>query len=376
MKLVYCIAGLYNSGGMERVLTNKANYLVERGYEVVIVTTDQKDRPIFFPLDDKIKVIDLGVNYEDTNGTSFTRKVIRYPFKLARHYRTLKSLLHTIKADVVVSMFCHEASFLWKIKDGSRKFLEIHFSRYKRIQYNRKGLWRFADELRSKNDLKIVSHYDKFVVLTNEDKGYWGALENMTVIPNARTFNCSSPSKLQDNVVLAVGRYEFQKGYDRLISAWKIVNDAIPDAVLKLVGDGELREELQGQIDKLGLQDSIILGRATQCVEDIYASSSMLVLSSHYEGLPMVLLEAQAAGLPIVSFNCKCGPLDVIDDGVSGFLVEDGDIIGLADKIIVLLKNRELRLKMGEAAFRNSDNYDIEKIMPQWIELFHQIKHK
>lgn len=371
MKLVYCIAGLYNSGGMERVLSNKANYLVNCGFDVSIVTTEQNGRPFFFPLDSKIRVYDLGVNYEATNGASFMAKAVRYPFKQIRHYWRLRSLLIKIKADIVISMFCNDASFLWRIKDGSRKFLEIHFSRYKRIQYGRKGLWRFADEMRSKNDLKIVSHYDKFIVLTEEDKGYWGDLDNLVVIPNARTFKLRVPSSLQNKQVLAVGRYEFQKGYDRLISAWQFVHNAVPDAVLTIVGDGELRDKMKAQIDELGLGSSVVLGKAIKGIEEVYQSSSILVLTSHYEGLPMVLLEAQASGLPIVSFMCKCGPRDVVEDGKTGFLVEEGHIKGLAEKIILLLNDLELRSEMGTAAYCNSDNYDVEKIMMQWIELFH-----
>lgn len=82
-------------------------------------------------------------------------------------------------------MFCNDASFLWKIDDGSKKVLEIHFSRYKRLQYGRKGVWKIADRWRSRMDERTVRKYDRFVVLTAEDKAYWGNLSNMIVIPNA-----------------------------------------------------------------------------------------------------------------------------------------------------------------------------------------------
>ena len=71
MKIVYCIAGTYNSGGMERVLANKANYLVSHGYEVVIITTDQREKQSFFELDQRINCCDLRINYEENNGKSF-----------------------------------------------------------------------------------------------------------------------------------------------------------------------------------------------------------------------------------------------------------------------------------------------------------------
>ena len=373
MKIVYCIGGTYNSGGMERVLANKANYLVNRGFDVTIVTTEQQHRLSFFTMDKRIKTFDLGINYEANNGKSFINKVIQYPVKQFKHRYKLEKLLKTLKPDIVISMFGNEANFLYKIKDGSKKILEIHFSRFKRLQYGRNGVWRWADVWRSKNEMKIVQRYDRFVVLTKEDKGYWGKLSNLQVIPNARTFVEKTPAQLENHEVVAVGRYNYQKGYDRLISAWKIVHNSFPTWKLRIVGDGELRVEMESQIRQLGLQDSIILGKATKDIQSIYRNASLLVLSSHYEGLPMVLLEAQAMGLPIVSFDCKCGPKDVVDNGFNGYLVSNGDIAGLAERMMQLMNNRKLCLKMGNNAYIKSKQFSEDKIMNQWISLFEEI---
>lgn len=373
MKIVYCIAGIYNSGGMERVLSNKANYLASHGYEVHIVTTDQRGRAPFFEFRSEIIHHDLGINYEENNGRSFFNKLLKYPGKLFLHRRRLSKLLNTVDADITVSMFCNEVSFLSRIKDRSKKVLEVHFSRYKRLQYGRKGLWKIADIMRSMNDLRLVKKYDKFIVLTKEDAGYWGALSNIIVIPNSRSFVFESPASLQSSTVIAVGRYNYQKGYDRLIHAWKYVVETYPEARLRIIGDGELREQMELQVKSLNLSDSIILGRAEKDIKSLYHEASLLVLSSHYEGLPMVLLEAQAAGLPIVSFDCKCGPKDVIEDGVTGFLVKNGDIIGLSKRILEVLKNRQLRTEMGEKAFRNSAIYDKHSIMSKWVSLFNEL---
>lgn len=373
MKIVYCIAGIYNSGGMERVLANKANWLVQNGYEVCVLTTDQNGRQPFFHMDSRIEMYDLGVNYEENNGKSFLNKLLHYPFKQWKHKRALKRILPELKADVVISMFCNDASILPKIKDGSKKILEIHFSRFKRLQYGRKGFWRLADEFRSKNDLKVVSRFDKFVVLTAEDKGYWGDLENIQVISNARSFVIEEPAELEDKKVIAVGRYCYQKDLGKLIDAWNIVCQEVDDWKLHLVGDGEDRAMLQEQIEKLGLTDSVILGKAETDMKTVYRNASMLALSSRYEGLPMVLLEAQAAGLPIVSFECKCGPKDVIEDGVDGILVEEGNVEKLAEGMLRLIKDDTLRKSMGTAAYKRSERYAEENIMSQWVALFDEL---
>lgn len=121
MKLLYCISGTYNSGGMERVLSNKVNYLSAQGYDIVIVTTDQRGQKPFFPLDKRIKCIDIAVNYETNNGKSFFNKLIHYPFKQIKHKYRLERIIQAEKPDIVISMFCNDASFLPLIKDGSKK---------------------------------------------------------------------------------------------------------------------------------------------------------------------------------------------------------------------------------------------------------------
>lgn len=373
MRIIYTIAATYNSGGMERVLANKANWLVQNRYEISILTTDQKGRSPFFEFDPRIRFYDLGVNYEENNGKSFLNKLIHYPFKQWKHRRALQKLLPELKADVVVSMFCNDASILPKIKDGSRKVLEIHFSRFKRQQYGRKGIWRIADDIRSRNDLKVVSKFDRFVVLTAEDKGYWGELDNIQVIPNARSFVLDKPAELNEKRVIAVGRYCYQKALNRLIEAWSVVCKRVDDWKLHLVGDGEDREALQHQIDELRLTDKVVLGRAETDMKSVYGGASMLALSSRYEGLPMVLLEAQAAGLPIVSFECKCGPKDVITEGVDGYLVEEGNVAVLADRMLRLIEDKDLRKRMGQEAYKNSERFSEESVMAQWEKLFKEI---
>ena len=373
IKIIYCIPATYNSGGMERVLANKANWLVRNGYNVSILTTDQMARRPFFDFDPRIQFYDLGINYEENNGKSFLNKLIHYPFKQWKHKNALKRILMEQNADVVVSMFGNDASILPGINDGCRTVLEIHFSRFKRQQYGRKGIWKIVDDIRSRNDLKVVSKFDRFVVLTEEDKGYWGDLQNIQVIPNARTFVFDRPAELTEKKVIAVGRYCYQKALDRLIDAWSIVCQSVSDWKLYLVGDGEDRVSLQQQIEKLGLSDKVILGRAETDMPSVYTDASILALSSRYEGLPMVLLEAQAAGLPIVSFECKCGPRDVLTNGEDGFLVKEGDVETLAAKIRELIIDEDLRRRMGAEAYKNSERFSEEKVMTQWVELFNEV---
>lgn len=358
MRITYLIPGTYRPAGMERVLAEKANWLVKHGHEILIVTCEQKGREPAFEFDSRIRFVDLDIGYEDNNGRSFVNKLVHFPRKYYKHRNALEELLIREKADIVVSMFGNEASFLPTIKDSSRKVLEIHFSRFKRLQYGRSGLWALADRWRSRHDAVIVRRYDRFVVLTEEDKGYWGSLENIRVIPNPRTFVFEKPASLESHQVLAVGRYDYQKGFDMLLEAWKRIDTK--GWTLRIAGSGGDLGPLPG---------NVVTGPAADIKKE-YLQSAFLVMSSRYEGLPMVLLEAQAAGLPAVSFACKCGPRDVITDGEDGILIPEGDINRLATGIQKMMEDTVLRHRMGAIAFRNSERYDKERIMSLWENLF------
>ena len=173
MTILYNIAATWNSGGMERALALKANWLAAHGCKVYVVTTDQRGLPSAFQMDPSIEFRDLDINYDANNGASFASKILHYPYKQLKHRCALANVLHEIKPDIAISMFCNDASFLPRINDGSRKVLEIHFSRFKKLQYGRKGLWALADRWRYRADARIAAKYDKFVVLTEEDHGYW-----------------------------------------------------------------------------------------------------------------------------------------------------------------------------------------------------------
>ena len=374
MKLVYCISATHNSGGMERVLANKANYLAARGYDITVVTTDQRGLSPFFPLDGRIRCVDLGVNYEVNNGKSFLNKLVHFPFKQWRHRRRLSRVLREIRPDVTVSMFCNDATFLPSIKDGSRKVLEIHFSRFKRLQYDRKGLWRLADVWRNRNEADVVARFDRFVVLTHEDSRYWGNLSNIAVIPNAQTFTSDAPAPLEAKTVVAVGRLTYQKGFDLLLQAWAEVCRRVSGWQLAIVGDGELRSALSAQAESLGLAGCVTFVPATRDMVSVYRGASILAMSSRYEGFGMVLLEAQTVGLPVVSFACKCGPSEIVNDGVDGYLVAPGDVDAMADRLVRLMQDCALRRRMGAHAFANAARFSTDAVMKQWMALFGSLK--
>lgn len=379
MKLIYCTHSTYNPGGMERVLLNKVTYLSQLpGWEVAVVTTDQHQRPPFYPFPEKVRMTDLGINYSEDNEKGAWKKITGYLRKRKEHKRKLTALLLKEKPDIVVSLYPSESSFIPDIKDGSKKVLELHYCKFFRLQYGRKGLLGWIDKLRTRQDEQIVRRFDKFVVLTNEDRGYWGNLPNIEVIPNAAMHVSDAYSDVMNKRVIAVGRLDYQKGFDRLIQAWQLVQHTgkFTDWKLDIFGQGEWQEMLQQMIDKAGLQDSLQIHQPTKQIGEEYVKSDLLVMSSNYEGFPMVMIEAMACGLPVVSFDYKCGPKDIIQSGINGLLVPNGDIQALADAMMKVMEDEAYRKMLSLNARKVVDTYSEQAVMSQWIRLFTSITAK
>ena len=370
MRIVYCIPATSNSGGMERVLTRKVNYLADLGHELIIITTDQRGAKPFFPLDESVKQYDLGINYDENNGQGILAKALAYPRKKRLHKQRLQALLLKLRADIVISMFGDDSSFLPKIKDGSKKILEYHFSKLKRLQYGRTGLWRLVDILRTKMDEWTVKPFDRFVVLTAEDQGYWGALPNIRVIPNPLPFTSEETSSCKATKAVAVGRYDFQKNFSKLLQLWARIAPQFPEWTLEIYGNGDQRCQLEQEVKDLGISSSVTLAQPTHQMKEVYLSASIYAMTSRYEGLPMVLIEAQQMGLPIVSFACPCGPRDVIHDGEDGFLIPMGEDDIFLKALGTLMASEEKRVCMGQRAREASARYEVDAVMNKWLTLF------
>lgn len=366
MKIVYCIQDNYRLGGMERVLALKANYLAQHGFDVHIITTDQQGKPSYFELNKNIQCHDLHVNY------TLSKNRRQYHNCIKTHKERLDNLLKALKANIVISMFSQETEFLPTIHDGSRKVLELHYS-YRVVMPHLKGLKGLYHAYKNKKRAMNIKKYDKFIVLTHEDMETWKGFENITVIPNAQTFTCVHPAELNNKRVVAVGRYHLQKAYDRLIDAWNKISD-LDGWTLHLIGEGDLRESLQKQINQLGLSQSVFLDGASLNVKQEYLKSSVFVLTSLYEGFGLVILEAMTCGVPVVSFDCPCGPRDLIKNGENGFLVSNGDIEGLANKLRYLMTHSDERKRMGMNAFEDAKEYSVDKVMAKWINLFNELQ--
>ena len=376
MKIVYCTPSLYIAGGVERVLTSKMNWLVEHtDMEVYVVLTDGVGKDPYYPLDPRVKVIQLGIDFEELWHLSFLKKGLVYLKKQHRYKKELERVLMQLRPDITDTLMRREVNFLPKIKDGSHKVGELHVNRknYRNFEANETNwLKRIFEKLWMRQLLNKIKKLDRFVVLSDEDARNWQELSNVEVIPNPLPQLYSQRSTLENKKVVACGRYVYQKGFDILIEAWKKVSSMHPDWQLNIYGKGE-REPYQRLVDESGLNATLHLCEATTDIESKYAESSIFVLSSRFEGFGMVLIEAMNCGVPCVSFACPCGPSDIITDGVDGLLAENGDAEQLAEKICWMIEHEDERKAMGQKAYDASFRYTIDSTMERWKALFERL---
>lgn len=376
MKIAYCIPGLYNSGGMERVLTLKANYFADvLGYDVIVVLTEGKGKDYYYKLSSRIKVINLDINFDSTYGLPIYIRAFKQIVKERLFKKKLKDTLFYEKPDITISLLRREINFLTSIKDGSIKIGEIHFGRdnFRTLEEYRlpQSVRVFLAKRWINSFIKKVKELDSFVVLTHEDKEKWSELNNITVIHNPLTFYPAETSDCSSKQVIAAGRYVPIKRFDHLIEAWAIVSQKHTDWTLQLYGAGN-KEQYQSLMEKYQLKNCFI-NPPTPDIEQKYCDSSVFVLSSKNEGFGMVIIEAMACGVPPVSYDCPCGPKDIITDQEDGLLVENGNISMLAEKIIYLIENDDIRKEMGRLARIKSQQFLIDNIGKKWDELFNHL---
>lgn len=374
LKIVYLTPALYMAGGVERVLTLKANYFAEHfGYDITIILTEGKDKPLFYPLSDKIKVINLNIGFEELWTCSFLKKVFVYLKKQRQFKKSLTNELMRLRPDITISLLRREINFINDIKDGSRKIGELHVNRanYRNFEANESN---FIKNLFAKfwmrNLVSKLKQLDRFVVLTEEDKSAWPELHNICVIPDPLSFVPKLISPLTEKRVIAVGRYVYQKGFDLLLQAWAKIEKQYPDWQLTIFGDGN-RVPYKEQMKDLDIDSSRChLNGPTADIQQEYVNSSIFAFSSRFEGFGMALVEAMACGLPVVSFACPCGPRDIIKDGEDGLLVEIGNIDAFAAKLSLLMQNSILCKSMSTAGKTNVQRFHMEHIAKRWKVIF------
>lgn len=377
MHILYLYAEITIKGGTDKVLVDKANWLVNHGYEVTIVTEAQMGRPLSFNLDNKVRHVDMGLDFnkqysQDSLGRFYTYKSLMKEYK-----KRLRNTINELRPDIVITAMGRSLSLLPSMKDGSIKIGEAHTTkqhlRSLHLMEEKGSIFFLVAKYMRWKMCRNVSKLNALVLLTQRDADDWKGMTETYVIPNPISFYPNVASTLDSKQVIMVGRYNDAKGYDYLIPAWEIVHERHPDWILNVYGSGELHDQVVEWIRDRQLEDTIILHEPVDDIMDKYMESSICVLSSRYEGFSLVIIEAMACGVPVVSFDCPHGPRNIIKHGEDGLLVEYLNSLALADGLCQLIENEKLRKSLGSNARKNIRRFSQDFIMGQWDTMFHNL---
>ena len=370
MRILFSTDQVYMHGGIEKVLAEKANYFAEHfGYDVYIITTEQRQKAPCYPLSPKITLVDLGINYQrDISYFSLVNLKKIWP-----HYKQLNQAISTIKPDVIISCsFAFDFYWLPFIHTKISKFKEFHSSRFYTDKQRKNAS--FASKLRFRLNDFIESKFDKLILLNPDERPFYYS-DNLHVIPNPIAIPFSNAG-LTSKKAVAAGRIAPVKGFDNLIKSWKIVVNQHPDWKLDIYGEDYLgtKAKLEALITELGLENNVNFPGTSNNMVATMAGYSFYAMSSVTECFPMVLLESLSIGLPIVSFDCPTGPRHIVTDGDDGLLAANQNIKSLAEKMLLLCADTNLRHAMGVKAKQNAMRFTNELIMEQWKRLFMAMK--
>lgn len=300
-----------------------------------------------FPLDDKIKLRFLH-------------------FKKYKWGKVFYKLVYRFYEDYLLKLKCKEADVI--IYNNIP-----HYALFK----NKNTHYLYLSHITRKKYSSKFNYFDFIITINQEQKALLEKHhKNVIYIPNFLPKMPDVITNHQQKVVLFLGRFSKEKGVLRLIDIWKKVQEEAKcrEWNLVFVGDGVLKEAMQDKINKLNLNDTIIIKGFTNDVEKEYLSASIYAMSSYSEGFGMVLIESASYALPSVAFDIA-GLSDIIENEKSGFLIEDGNLQEFAKKLQLLMRDENLRKTMGEnAKIHIKKHFSKELVLQKWQDLFASLK--
>ena len=366
MKITFIVSGFfpYKLAGAELAAYNTTKSLAKLGHEVHVISTQGHDLPAE-SREEGLYVHRIRV----------VRKRFLYP---VTYFINSLTVLRKINPDLlqIQGLFWIPTAYLIKIVLRIPIIVRAQGSD---VYYPASRLRRFYPYLLKKADAVVV--------LTNDMSN---ALRNIcdreiVIIPTGIDLDSHVPlprnearttlgMKLEEVIILFVGRLHPIKGVNYLLEAMEIIKRSVPNIRLMIVGDGKERERLEERSEQLRLVDIVtFVGQVpNNRVHEYMSAGDVFVLPSLSEGFANVNLEAMAAGLPIIATRVRGIP-EFIIDRKNGFLVNPGDATDLADKLLVLIKDRELRTKISKQNLKDVKKYSLDNIARQLEGVYHQV---
>lgn len=361
-KIIILVDQLNSHGGIEKLVAIKANYWATMyNYDVTIISTEQLGKPLIYSLSEKVKFIDLAINYNrEKSYFSFSNsiKFISNVFKIQSYILSQKPHFVLVASHIPITYFL---PFLIR---KSKIIKEFHFSKFYRVKQL---------DFKSRILNFIESKYDFLVVLSKEEQSFYHST-NTVVIPNPienNDINYTSDITNNENIAVAVGRFAAVKQLEKMIEIWSQFiqyNSSWKLFIFGTIGNDYYKKMEQLVIEK-NMQDAIIFKGQSDTIQNEIAKAKVLLMTSLQECFPMVILEANAVGIPVISFDSPTGPRNIIHNNLDGILVEYNNCDSFVTELIKFDSDKNFQTLLSKNAKKNAENYAIDTIMDKWNEL-------
>jgi GalNAc-alpha-(1->4)-GalNAc-alpha-(1->3)-diNAcBac-PP-undecaprenol alpha-1,4-N-acetyl-D-galactosaminyltransferase len=364
-------------GGAERVLVHLAKGLLQRGHSVSVITFAGEDTDFYqlpagidrVALDSPQKSLPLLPSVHRNIG-----RLIRLRRTTARLIK-LRQVIQKIQPDIIIA-FTAPINILTVLVLFNTNYPIIGSEHNSPIDTPCSQPW---ESLRQNN----YQHLQKLVSVSHgiDDELSWLAQTKRTVIynpflPIEKSLDPPNyPTGVLANkkLIVAMGRLAPQKGFDLLLRAFQQVKDDFPDWQLLILGDGNLRSELEQLREDLKLSASVVFAGNISHPFPLLQNAELFVLSSRTEGFPMAVGEALACGLPVIATDCCGGVRELIRDGIDGVLVANQDITALATAMKHLMSDEKARNRLASRTVEVVERFSLDKVLDCWETLIAEV---
>lgn len=353
MKKLIFIDSMSPAGGIERVVSKHIAFFAKK-YDITLLTKDSKES--FYELPKNIEISSLHIDSS-----------MNMHSKAQRIFQVLIQLI-TIRKKLKVYKNNYDLFYVTHI----RNLLELYLAgvNMKKVIVTEHGSYYGYNNLYKKLKRFLYPKCKYIVSPTSMDYEIYKSQNcNAFYIPNPLSFFDERFSDLDQKTVINIGRFTSDKRQDLLLDIWQSISLRHMDWKLKLVGLGELKEQLLQKVINYNLHDSVEVVDPVKEVESLFLNSSIFAFTSKYEGFGMVLAEAMACGVPCICFDVPSGPRDIIKNNIDGFLIDCDNMQEYVNKLDLLITNNHMRIEMGKNAKQNIQRFLDIKIEEKWNKL-------
>ncbi len=340
-------------GGAERVIANLADYLSDRGYRVILVTTHKADEE--YQISGKIRRILSEPEAHELTGGRIGNFVARF--------RKLRNIWKREKPDVILSFIGKNNIMAILTSRGLKIPVAVSVRGEPHEEYYSKVLRLTAKVLFGMSAGVILQTRASFSFFPSGVRKKAVILKN----PINPLFFRERFEGEREKIIVAVGRIDENKNHRMLIKAFAQIAGEFSEYRLIIYGDGEKKKELQELIKDLNLEDRISLPGSVDRVDDAIYKTRVFVLSSNTEGMPNTLVEAMVLGLTVISTDCPCGgPADLIKHKFNGLLTPVNDEKTMAENLHFVLNDLQTADELGKNASITSEIYRPDRVFLEW----------